>query len=82
MIGTLVGATTYTALSFFSTLAYKTTVYITSKTVTAIDYAIIQTLQHQVQSRLTQGIEHIGHPQPQEIESVEPIQNSPKRKTE
>lgn len=79
MIGTLVGATTYTALSFLSTIAYKTTVYITSKTVTAIDYAIIQTMQRQFQRRLTQGIEHIGHTQPQESE---PNQNSPKRKTE
>lgn len=82
MIGTLVGATTYTALSFLSSIAYKTTVYITSKTVTAIDYAIVQTLQHQFQRRFTQSIEHIGDPQPQEFTHVEPTQNSPKRKTE
>jgi len=84
MLGTLLGATSYTALSFISSIAYKTTTYIASKTVLAIDYAIVQTIQSQVQRRMTQGIEHIGTPQetPQETNEFKEHENSPKRKLE
>lgn len=80
MIGTILGATSYSALSFLSTIAYKTTTYIASKTVMAIDYAIVQTLQTHLQRRFTQGIEHIAPP----LESQPQTQseNSPKRKIE
>lgn len=80
MLGTLLGVTSYTALSFLSSIAYKTTTYIASKTVLAIDYAIVQTIQSQVQRRMTQGIEHIGTSH-ETIESKE-YEKLPKRKIE